>query len=205
MSFVKKIDEFDNNLNYDTENSLEFLTAYTMGMDKIIDNVVPTKKAKVHTREVCEPWYNNILRDQKTKVHKREMIWEKYKENHEWLAFQMERSNYFRMLSAIRPQFYSNEFKQLKGDTKHLYKLVAKLTGNIKKNNLPDHASSGVISENLAGFFLNKILKIRGNLEQYDLYTYEWSQVHFPMASFKEVDEMHVQKALMELQAKSCE
>ena len=117
----------------------------------------------------------------------------------------MERSKYFRMLSVIRQQFYSNEFKKLKGDTKQLYKLVAKLTGNIKKNNLPDHASSDVISENLAGFFLNKILKIRDNLEQYDLYTYEWSQVHFPMASLKEVDEMCVQKALTELQAKSCE
>ena len=82
------------------------------------------------------------------------MIWQKLKENHEWLAFQMERSKYFRMLSVIRQQFYSNEFKKLKCDTKQLYKLVAKLTGNLKKNNLPDHASSDVISENLAGFFL---------------------------------------------------
>ena len=40
MNFVKKIDEFDNNLSYDTENLLEFLTAYTMGMDKIIGNVI---------------------------------------------------------------------------------------------------------------------------------------------------------------------
>ena len=68
----------------------------------------------------------------------------------------MERSKYFRMLSAIRQQFYSNEFKKLKGDTKQLYKLVVKLTGNPKKNNLPDHASSNVISENLAGFILNR-------------------------------------------------
>ena len=68
------------------------------------DNVVPTKKAKVHTWKVCEPWYN-ILRDQKTKVHKKEMIWQKYNENHEWLAFQMERSKYFRMLSVNRQQF----------------------------------------------------------------------------------------------------
>ena len=42
----EKIDNFDNNLNYDTGNLLEFLTAYTMGMDKVIDNVIPTKKAK---------------------------------------------------------------------------------------------------------------------------------------------------------------
>ena len=139
---------------------------------KIIDNVVPTKKAKGHTRKVHQPWYNNILRDQ-TKVHRREMIWQKYKENHQWLAFQMERSKYFRMLSVIRQQFYVNEFKKLKGNTKQLYKLVAKCTGNLKRNSPPDHASSDVISENLADFFLNKILKIRDNLEQYDLYTYE--------------------------------
>ena len=78
-------------MNYDTENLWEFLNAYTMEMDKIIDNVVPTKKAEVHTRKVCQTWHNNILRDQKTKVHRREMIWQKYKENHQWLAFQMER------------------------------------------------------------------------------------------------------------------
>ena len=69
---------------------------------------------------------------------------------------------------------------------------MAELTGNIKKNNLPDHTSNDVISENLAGFFLNKILKIRDNLEQYDLCTYKQSQVHFPMPSFKEVDEICV-------------
>ena len=61
-----------------------------------------------------------------------------------------------------------------------------------------------MISENLADFFLNKILNIRDNLEQYDLYAYERSQVHFPMTSFKEV-EMCVQKALTELLAKSYE
>ena len=189
----EKIDKFDNNLNYDIENLLEFLTAYTMVMDKITDNVVPTKKAKVHTRKVCQPLYNNILRDQKNEsAQKGDDFGENIKKNHEWLAFQMERSNYFRMLSAIRQQFYSNEFKKLKGDTKQLYKLVEKHTGNLKKNNLPDHASSDVISENLASFFINKILAIRDNLEQHDLYIYEWLQVHFPMASFKEVDEMCV-------------
>ena len=66
----EKVDEFDTNLNCDTENLLEFLTAYTRGMDKIIDNVVPTKKAKVYTRKVCQTWYNNILRDQKPKCTK---------------------------------------------------------------------------------------------------------------------------------------
>ena len=54
---------------------------------------------------------------------------------------------------AIRLQFLRNEFKKVKGDTKHLYKLVAKLTGNLKMNNLPDHDSSDVISENLLTSF----------------------------------------------------
>ena len=173
------------------ENLLEFLTSYTMGMDKFIDNMVPTKKAKVHTKKVCQPWYNNILRDQETKVYRREMIWQNIKKIIERLVFKM-RSKYFRMLSVIRQQFYSNELKKLKGDTKQLYKLVAKHTGNLKKNNLPDLASSDVISENLADLFLNNILKIRDNLKQYDLYTYGWLQVHFSMASFKEVAEMCV-------------
>ena len=85
----------------------------------------------------------------------------------------MERSKYYRMPIVIRQQFYSIEFKKLKGDTKHLYKLVANITGNLKKNNLPDQASSDIISKILADFFLNEILEIRYNLEQYDLYTCE--------------------------------
>ena len=93
----------------------------------------------------------------------------------------MERSKHFRMLSVIRQKFYSNEFKKLKGNTKQLYKLVVKLTDHLKKNNLQGQT----ISENLAGFFLHKLLKIRDNLEQYDLYTYEQSQVHFRIAFFK--------------------
>ena len=46
MNFVTKNDEFYNNLNYDMKNLSEFLTAFTMGMNKIIDNVVPTERAK---------------------------------------------------------------------------------------------------------------------------------------------------------------
>ena len=105
-----------------------------MGMDKIINNVAPTKKAKVHTRKVCQPWYNNILRDEKTKVHGREMIWQNIKKIINGWHFKGRDSKYFRMLSAIRQQFYSNEFKNLIADTKQLYKVVAKLTGNLRKN-----------------------------------------------------------------------
>ena len=87
MNFVKKLMNLTTNVNYNMENLLEFLTAYTMRMEKIIDNVIPTKKAKVHNRKVCQPWYNNILRDQKTKVPRKDMILQKYKENQQWFAF----------------------------------------------------------------------------------------------------------------------
>ena len=44
--------------------------------------------------------------------------------------------------------------------------------GSLEKNNLPDQASSDVISENLAGFFLNKILKIRDQFCSSMVYTH---------------------------------
>ena len=95
-----------------------------------------------------------ILEDQKIKVHNYERCWEKYRQNHQWEAFKMERSKYMKMIHAVRNEFYHSKFKLHKGDSKDLYKQVSRLTGSIKENILPDHDSNDVICEELTNFFL---------------------------------------------------
>ena len=62
---------------------------------------------------------------------------------------------------------FRKEFEQHKRNTKHLYKLVVKLTGCTSVNPLPEMDSDVRLAEDLADYFLNKIVKIRDNLDQY--------------------------------------
>ena len=58
-------------------------------------------------------------------------------------------------------------FEQHKRNMKHLYKLVAKLTGSTSVNPLPEMDSDEWLGEDFADYFLNKIVKIRDDLDQY--------------------------------------
>ena len=72
-------------------------------------------------------------------VHRRDSIWKKiYGAEHQWKVFQTERSRYNRMLNSVKTEYFMKEFEQHKGNTKHLYKLVAKLTGYTSVNPLPE-------------------------------------------------------------------
>ena len=50
---------------------------------------------------------------------------------------------------------------------KHLYKSVAKLTGCTSVNSLSEMDSDEWLTEDFADYFLNKIVKIRDDLDQY--------------------------------------
>ena len=160
--------DLDKKLNYDTEYLCGFLEDYQDGLNNVINELVPEKTSKVHVCNVAQPWFNADLRDQKIKVHNCERCWTKYRQNHQWETFNMERSKYMKMIHAVRIEFYHSKFKLHKGDSKELYKLVSRLTGSIMENKVLDHDSNDVICEELADFFLNKITRIRESLSDYE-------------------------------------
>ena len=125
----------------------------------ILNDILPLK----HKRQVKrdnQPWYNEELREQKRHVQRREFIWRKYRQSHQREAFKSARSKYFKSIHEARNKFYSTQFVDHKYDTKFLYNLVAKLTGNISQNPLPDMPDD-ILCENFADFFLEKITTIR--------------------------------------------
>ena len=63
---------------------------------RILDEHAPEKKIKVKLRKK-ECWFTEQIRDQRKVVRKREKIWRKYGEEHQWLAFKIER-NYFKKM-----------------------------------------------------------------------------------------------------------
>ena len=108
------------------QNDLEtFLGDWLMKIEYGVGDNIPLRKKKF-TNKNSQPWYSDRLRIQKRMVHRRESIWKKYGTEHQWKAFQTERSRYNRMLNATRTEYFRKDFEQHKGNTKHLYKLVAK-------------------------------------------------------------------------------
>ena len=60
------------------------------------------------------------------------------------------------MLYVIRRDYYKVEFNQHKGDSKHLYKLVAKLASGVSANPRPYVGSDLQLAEEFAEFFRTK-------------------------------------------------
>ena len=62
---------------------------------------------------------------------------------------------------------------------------MAKLTGGISVNPLPESISDKDLSEEFADFFLLKILKIRENLDKYEKFEPNCESLLFNMENFK--------------------
>jgi hypothetical protein len=60
----------------------------------------------------------------------------------------------------------SEEVSNSKGDSKKLYALVSELTGTKSENPMPSGISDSTLSDNFAGYFMNKISKIRDSLHK---------------------------------------
>ena len=69
----------------------------------------------------------------------------------------MERNRYICQLHNFKKQSVSKRVLDCKKDTKELFSLVNKLTGNTTQNSLPPNKMEEELAENFANFFLSKI------------------------------------------------
>ena len=109
------------------------------------------------------------------------------------------------MLKAARTEYFRKEFEQHKRNTKHLYKLVDKLTGCTSVNPLPEIDSDDQIAEDFPDYFLNKIVKIRDELDQYGKHVVESHHHVKELQAFHPLSETEVGMVIKKLQTKSCE
>ena len=64
----------------------------------------------------------------------------------------------------------SNKVNHCNRDTSQLFKLVSEITSSTKDNPLPDGKSNQELADQFAEYFINKIQKIRNNLNSCDRY-----------------------------------
>ena len=135
-------------------------------------------------------------------MRNRECIWRKYKEDHQWNAYQQERLRYNKHLYKQRCQYIQNEVVKHKGNAKHLYKLVSSLTGIRSENPLPECENDEELSERFAEYFSSKIEKIRGNLDKHQKFNPPINDTYFKLKEFKELNDAELMKII---KTKSCE
>ena len=79
------------------------------------------------------------------------------------------------------------------------------LTGCEKINPMPESESKQALAEEFADYFLEKIDKIRRQLDECELFDPSVSQEILQMNQFKELSEEKVSKVINSIATKSCE
>ena len=87
-----------------------------------LDSHAPEKGKVITCRPKC-PWYTSDLKHQKGVVRHKEKIWRKYREDHQWTAYKIEKRKYNHMLLESKQINISDKVNQCNRDTKQLFKI----------------------------------------------------------------------------------
>ena len=100
------------------------------------------------------------------------------------------------MLFAAKVKVISDQVINCGKDTKALYVLISNITGVRKENPLPIHTNDKELADQFADFFLEKIVKIRDELKDKNLYV-PYDQVNVNMDTLTPVSEDYIRKTIM--------
>ena len=102
------------------------------------------------------------------------------------------------MLFEAKTACYSKRVKDCRGDIKGLYKIVNTLMGTTLDNPLPNHTSDKDLAEEFADFFMDKIQKIRDNLDG-NLKYEPTKKITSRLAKFRPFDQTEDKKTILSM------
>ena len=111
----------------------EFETKLKQTLDKHAPEV--TKKIMARKKQ---HWFDENIKNLKRYMHRREKVWRRYRQSHQWKAFQEACCSYNKALQAKKVDSINKIIIENERDTKKLYKIFNNVTGNIPENPLPD-------------------------------------------------------------------
>ena len=164
-------------------------------LQEMLDKCV-TEKIVKRPEKPQNLWFNNTLQEQWKIVKNRERTWRKYREQHHWKAYTMKRNKYICQLHYFKQQSISKRILDCKRDTKELFLLINKLTGNTIQNPLRLNKADEKLTKDFAKFFLSKIEKIRESFTNIPAY----KAIHHDIpkfASFHPLTELEICTVIM--------
>ena len=122
---------------------------------RTIDKIT-LKQVKKITSRIRKPWNNVDLKHQRQIVKNRERKWLKYRDQSHWKAHKEERNRFNTMLNYKKRDHVCKQISATTRNSKKLYQLITKLSGQNKSNKLPASTSSERLPEEFANYFLEK-------------------------------------------------
>ena len=84
--------------------------------------------------------------------------------------FRVQKQNYRDMLKRAKMEVVSEKVAKCCNDTKKLYKIVNNILGTTNEKPLPPSGDKNKLADEFANYFIEKIQKIREQLDSYDKY-----------------------------------
>ena len=170
-------------------------------MQEILDRCAPEKIVK---RTENHKTYGSIAPYANSETSWKQRNWKKYKQQHHWKAYTMQQNRYIWLLHYFKKQSINKTVLDCKKDTKELFCLVNRLTGNTTQIPLPSNKTNEELAEDFAKFFLSRIENIREKV--INMLAYKPAQLDTPkFVSFCPSTEMEVCTVIMNMKNKHCE
>ncbi len=133
-------------------------------MSRILDKHAPVCKRTITIRP-SKPWYNNEIAEAKHYRKQLERKWRKTKSTSDRQLFVEQRLRVTRLIDQAKTDYYGGKITECADDQKSLFKIVEQLLHNKGPEKFPTHNDSFHLAETFSSFFINKIVKIRDQLD----------------------------------------
>jgi hypothetical protein len=144
----------------------EAISLYNSTLARLLDDQCPIVTKRYRLKYWNSKWYNSSLKNLKRKKRGAERKFRKNPcvANENFLKHM--RNKYNSELKRTREEFYHQKLTENIADSKELFKVVKKLTGNAKQKVQPVSKHKALVADEMAVYYTKKISDIRDSIEK---------------------------------------
>ena len=147
----------------DTDSVDVLVSAYDMNLRNILDKHAPKKSINVIVRPNI-PWYDTKIEASKRHKRKLESIWRKSRLPSDKSALKQYNNTHIKLINSEKKSFFSSKIEDCGSDHKKLFGIINTLLGK-RSTQTPSFASGQALADTFNEFFIEKIRKIKCNLD----------------------------------------
>ena len=137
---------------------------YDSELSTVVDVHAPLKTCFVTPRPSA-PWYCEDIAAEKRKRRKLERRWRKYRTEADKLQYADQCSRVRKLLKSSKMSYYTSLINENKSDPKVLLNTIDRMLHRKPQNHYPSCGSPKELCDKFAGFFCDKIVTIRHQLD----------------------------------------
>ena len=185
----------------------ESVAMYNKTLSNLLNKHCPLVRKIYTTNRQKSPWYNSELQKLKQKRRKYERKFKKRPtEENKNLLNQM-RNKYNNKLKYTRSKFYKLKLNDSYSQPKAYFRILGKITGSVQEQKLPTYNTPQVVADDLSKFYVDKITKIRNNLDKHTISINSKSldENANRLRVYQKITTIEIEKILVVMKKKTCQ